>query len=134
LTLPAWKVREARLLEAGLCAICGKEPLWREGARNCLTCLKKRRERNTRYQRVNRYKVTPEAFQQLEEEQNGQCAICKLPPPEGEQLALDHDHNTGDVRGLLCRKHNLALGQFGDDPLLLRAAADYLEGGGSNGI
>jgi hypothetical protein len=52
------------------------------------------------------------------------CYIC------GSQydLHVDHDHRTGKVRGILCRRHNLGLGHFDDDPLMLLRAVDYLMG------
>ena len=40
---------------------------------------------------------------------------------------IDHDHGTGNVRGVLCHACNVSLGLFGDDPVRLRRAADYLE-------
>lgn len=42
------------------------------------------------------------------------------------QLAVDHNHKTGKVRGLLCRRCNQALGKLEDDPALFEAAATYL--------
>ena len=39
---------------------------------------------------------------------------------------IDHDHETGKVRGLLCHECNTALGKFGDDPAILLRAVDYL--------
>lgn len=53
-----------------------------------------------------------------------ECIICGLNVP----IVVDHDHNTGDVRGGLCQNCNLGLGHFKDDPELLRFAALYLEG------
>lgn len=68
--------------------------------------------------------------------QNGECGICKsslgaFPLDDGIQVPssakLDHDHRTGQIRGVLCSQCNLGLGHFGDDPNKLRTAADYLE-------
>jgi hypothetical protein len=55
--------------------------------------------------------------------QHGVCAICHTAPA----IHVDHDHRTGSVRGMLCFRCNAALGQFDDDPLVLRRAARYLE-------
>ena len=57
------------------------------------------------------------------EAQGGTCAICQSAPAEH----VDHDHDTGAVRALLCFNCNGGLGQFRDDPAVLRAAADYVE-------
>lgn len=56
--------------------------------------------------------------------QSGRCPICL--DWFGTALRVDHDHTTGRVRGLLDDACNMALGHMGDDPALLRAAADYL--------
>jgi hypothetical protein len=55
-----------------------------------------------------------------------ECIICG--DTQRQQLAIDHDHRTGGVRGALCNRCNLGLGHFRDDPELLRLAALYLEG------
>ena len=57
----------------------------------------------------------------------GGCAICEAPPPENGSLHVDHDHETGEVRGLLCFSCNGGIGQFQEDPLILRAAIRYLD-------
>lgn len=78
----------------------------------------------------SQYGIDHEAYDQLLERQGGVCAICYKPPPEranGGVLHVDHDHATGKVRGLLCRRCNPALGAFDDDPARLRRAAEYLE-------
>ncbi len=64
--------------------------------------------------------------------QGGVCAICEQPETaqrsgRAKWLAVDHDHGTGAVRGLLCSNCNPMLGYAKDDPALLRAAASYLE-------
>lgn len=54
---------------------------------------------------------------------NSSCFICG----SVENLHLDHDHTTGAIRGVLCRSHNMGLGQFADDVGHLRKAIEYLE-------
>jgi hypothetical protein len=82
---------------------------------------------------LKRLGITTEDYDRMMVEQNGVCAICRKPEsakgPSGQikLLAIDHDHVTNRVRGLLCQKCNHGIGQLKDDPLLLRAAADYLE-------
>ena len=55
--------------------------------------------------------------------QHGNCAICERPM---DKPHVDHDHDTGFVRGLLCKTCNLGIGHLKDDPNLLRAGAVYL--------
>jgi len=58
------------------------------------------------------------------------CAICGRRASEiGRPHAIDHDHGTGKVRGILCEPCNMGLGKFGDDPNRLEAAANYLRHG-----
>ena len=65
--------------------------------------------------------------------QGGTCALCDA-TPESQRAKyqtyfhVDHCHDTGRVRGLLCGEHNMLLGRFNDDPDLLRRAADYIDG------
>lgn len=77
--------------------------------------------------RVHRtYNLPPEAFDAMKQEQQNKCKICGSGPPEGAQLCIDHCHETGRVRGLLCARCNRAIGSFHDDANLLRKAAEYL--------
>ena len=61
------------------------------------------------------------------ESQDGGCTICRTDVPGGKGgWHLDHDHATGQVRGILCHRCNLALGYFGDDRDRVRSAIEYL--------
>ena len=78
-----------------------------------------------------RYGLTIEDYDRLMLEQDGCCKIClRQPPKEGwktvTRLHVDHDHETGKVRALLCNNCNRALGYFQDDPDLLEKAYAYL--------
>ncbi len=76
--------------------------------------------------------ITLAQYQAIFVAQGGACASCKMPEEDrrdgnAKWLAVDHDHKTGAIRGLLCTACNTGIGQFVDDPALLRAAADYLD-------
>ncbi len=70
--------------------------------------------------------ITLHEYNALFELQGGVCAICKK-PSTGQSLAVDHDHVTGEIRGLLCSKHNQALGAFNDSRNVLSRAIEYLD-------
>lgn len=73
----------------------------------------------------HRYRLTEEVFDAMLVSQGGRCAICQG-DNGGEVLHVDHDHASGKVRGLLCRKCNAAIGLVADDPGVLYAAIGYL--------
>jgi hypothetical protein len=75
----------------------------------------------------SRYSMNPADYERALEEQQGRCAICRSKCDAYSRLSVDHDHDTGRFRGLLCNKCNHGLGRFRDRPDLLRAAAIYLE-------
>jgi hypothetical protein len=77
--------------------------------------------------RLQKYGISPEDYKKALDLQNGVCAICKKPCTCGRSLAVDHNHETGWVRGLLCSKCNRAIGLFKDSRELLLEAASYLE-------
>lgn len=92
-----------------------------------------------RAKRFTRYGLTPEQYDALYDAQQGRCAICGVHKDRagvgdvggGNVLCIDHDHETGAIRGLLCTGCNTGLGSFGDDPANLIAALDYLQQGES---
>lgn len=86
---------------------------------------RKRLEATERGRLRRDYGLDTEAYLGMFEEQEGKCLICKQKLVRG-HTCVDHDHSTGEVRGLLCRHCNAGLGQFHDSPTLLLDAAQYL--------
>ena len=136
--------RESRLPKSGAtddpreCAQCGKtyRPRTRRPSIYCSPeCNGAARTASGRQRRSHlkvKFGITPEDYGQMLAAQGDGCAICgngrNRNSPSREYLHIDHDHETGRVRGILCDRCNQVLGHFGDDPALLRRAADYLEG------
>jgi hypothetical protein len=76
-----------------------------------------------------KYGITIAEYDRMFEEQGGVCAICGEPRPEERTLHVDHDHETGVIRGLLCFRCNNALGDLREEYELFQRAADYLDRG-----
>jgi hypothetical protein len=93
---------------------------------------KKPKNRNplTLARHCSRRGITLKRLMELYEEQNGKCPICEI-EIELMSSALDHNHTTGEFRGLLCNKCNRALGMFLDSEVVLLRAAQYLKRKGS---
>jgi hypothetical protein len=80
-----------------------------------------------------RYGIGLEEYERLLLKQNNCCKICKTTTPGRKgvkRFAIDHCHNTGKIRGLLCSKCNTAIGLLNEDPLLFDAAKNYLKNNG----
>jgi DNA-binding transcriptional MerR regulator len=73
------------------------------------------------------YGITLEDYNFLLEKQNEKCKICNNECPTGKSLAVDHNHETGKVRGLLCKNCNIGLGMFFDNIDFLESAVLYLK-------
>lgn len=82
------------------------------------------RERNLRVD----FGITPAQYQELLDKQNGLCTVCERHHSEfNRRMAVDHNHKTGEIRGLLCNFCNhRVVGRYTDSSLL-RRAADYLD-------
>lgn len=96
-------------------------------------------ERNRAYREANpekfaerrlvaKFGITGAEYDQLVMAQCGTCGICGEPESTGKKLAVDHNHDTGGMRGLLCGLCNRGLGSLRDSPELLDRAVAYLGG------
>lgn len=113
------------------CVKCGRNRAERyftsSRGRICETCRRRIRSKTAHENRVvATYGLKKGEYDKLLEAQGGGCAICGNKPRGN--LDVDHDHETGLVRGLLCKSDNRKVLPYSrNDPERLRAAADYLE-------
>jgi hypothetical protein len=82
-----------------------------------------------KYDLKKNYGITIEEYDRILAEQGGGCAICGADVSDGRKryLDIDHCHESGRVRGILCSNCNRGIGCFLDTPERCRAAAEYLE-------
>lgn len=99
------------------------DPYWSTKKSSAWRAANKQKDRHQHVRRM--YGLTGEDYEAMLERQGNNCAICG--GPFVATPTVDHDHLTGAVRGLLHQKCNNICGLAGDDPAMLRAAADYLE-------
>lgn len=118
-----------------------------KGQSSCIECVKhkqknrwnnrtpkKRLEQHLKY----KYGISPERFLEALTNQNGDCAICQTTLPDlfvyedrRRGYAIDHNHKTGEFRGILCLSCNTLLGMAKDDPEILKEAIIYLQNRGN---
>lgn len=118
---------ELRVIRTGgpkprpLCSVCGLVPPDVKG--KCSDCIAVyHRDYNFR----RKYGITKAQRDALVAAQDGRCALCD---EASENLVVDHCHETGVIRGMLCVRCNLGLGRFGDNVAGLKRAIAYLERG-----
>lgn len=117
-----YKNRKGRLGLGSYCKTCHKALAGRNLNRE------KRRQRNRKYELKKLYGMDPQVYQEKKAGQDGGCAICGTTEEQaGRALAVDHDHATAQIRGLLCFRCNVGLSHFREDPELLRSAIGYLK-------
>lgn len=95
------------------------------------TCKPQTFVESHKYSLKYRFGITPEQYAEMLVMQKGVCAICSQPETvifrgKIKQLGVDHDHETGKIRSLLCSQCNSGLGYFKDSPRLLAGAIGYL--------
>lgn len=97
----------------------------------CATCLRALKEAQKRAAHgrwiLKTYGLTLEQYEALYEAQGGVCYICRRATGKVRRLAVDHDHKTGYVRGLLCKPCNSILAHLRDSQDAARRIYDYLE-------
>lgn len=109
----------------GLCNSCYRAKCYRYNASVRATKrLAAKRSVKDGQLRVN-YGLGLAEYEQMLETQEGKCAICRRPPTK-RQLSVDHEKETGNIRGLLCGQCNSGIGMLRHDPKLLQAAIAYL--------
>lgn len=76
------------------------------------------------------YELTELEYQNFMTVQDGKCAICRDELGDRKDIMIDHNHKTGEARGLLCRSCNTGLGFFKDSELILFFAREYVHNNG----
>lgn len=124
----------------GPCGLRWPQRLCSNRPRRCVNCnrvrvrAKQTRAKSRRAHLRKSYGISVEQVEQMLEAQHGTCAICErtlsLPQGDGgvarDEAVVDHDHNTGTVRGILCPLCNHGLGAFSDNLAHIERAAVYL--------
>ena len=102
--------------------------------KNCYNARKRAYYKTTEGKKANlhhlkhKYGLKPTEYLEIFRVQNGKCAICGVSHLElNRRLSVDHDHATGQIRGLLCFHCNYLLGYAKDNPIILDKARQYLE-------
>jgi hypothetical protein len=88
------------------------------------------RDKRKDYYLRRTYGLTLAEYKKILDGQNGVCAICGTDDPKGKSgtyFVVDHDHETGENRGLLCNRCNRAIGLLGESRDLLQSASEYLK-------
>lgn len=113
------------------CGIVKDEQEFRVNHSFCKSCYRNRYntpERQRQFRLKHKYNLTVEEYDQLLADQDGKCAICYTTNPggSGSRFAVDHNHQTGAVRGLLCSNCNRGIGLLQDDAVVLSNALNYI--------
>ncbi len=109
---------------ANRCRECDRERL-RDNRKRLGNEAGQRRARKSRLKSL--FGLTVEQYDEMLDQQKGVCKICGRPCSSGRRLAVDHCHETGKIRGLLCGNCNKGIGNFQDSVPVLRSAIEYLE-------
>ena len=133
-----WSVKKIRKILSGTIFPLKKKKKKKSIKEYSAEWYKNNKIKSRRHQLKYKFGITLEEYNRINQSQNGLCAICegvndtrKRGTTNGENvklvLAVDHNHKTGKVRGLLCTNCNTSLGKFKDNPILLEKAIKYLK-------
>lgn len=125
--------------EGSICSKCGTTEKYTK-LQECVECTRSNHknwyyfdhEKTKRQMRMHARRPTKDVYENFLNAQNNVCAICSLPETyrsrsgDTKSLALDHCHETGRFRGLLCQRCNVVLGYVKDDPSILKKMMGYL--------
>lgn len=132
-------------MKSKVCSICKKRRLIKFFCKNmasrdklncaCKRCVayrqacKPRTRQQQRHSDLKRqYGITLREYNDLLKKQKGGCALCgKTSKQQGKALAVDHNHKTNKIRGILCSKCNTGIGMLGDTYAQVAKAAKYLK-------
>lgn len=121
---PEYRQKQREKYQRNKIHICEMQKKWR------LRNPERLHEINLNSSRRQKYKISPEQIETMYKAQGGRCAICCRPMTKGQsvdtQMHLDHNHETGINRELLCKRCNLTLGKVYEDVDLLQAMINYL--------
>lgn len=87
---------------------------------------KEKKKRNILYQKKSKYNLNEEEYNNLFLKQGNSCAICGKPFNEERKGFVDHSHETGKVRGILCSKCNTLIGMANEETNILENAIKYI--------
>lgn len=106
-------------------------------SRESLKGYKATPESRREYALKSQYGITTARYHQMLSDCGCRCQICRTVVVDkslsGNGAVVDHHHETGEVRGILCRLCNMAIGLLKDDPALIMKAAEYLNDNGHYG-
>lgn len=91
------------------------------------TCKSCKKKWDKDYHKYRRYKLTKEEYDGILKNQNNLCGICGIILKDDYNTHVDHNHQTGKIRGLLCVGCNTGLGNFKENPFILIKAIKYIE-------
>lgn len=128
-----WDSIGAKIRTEKACSKCGKVKTIDAFQRDRTTsdgrkswCRECKKQYQLEYDLGRYYGISYDEYIEMVEAQGGVCAICGNGCSSGRRLAVDHDHETGRIRALLCGNCNKGLGNFQENEELLGRAAGYL--------